>query len=949
MSKISDIITLANTLSDNLGTLAVDQKALNDDVVSLASEDPCAAGFGDKLTAANEKAGVLNSQFSTYKTQLSSLVAKYNDLGILDFGNKQEASDAIDAATKAITAINSIAQSFDGPAKRAALSASLAACPVNATAGETPTDPQSTNADPGANVDANKPPPGEGDNKVSDDNPETDETTSPPNDTTTSLGTVVVTGSKQKKEKPGIRTKNPLSNFSSYTYQLTLYMITPDAYQAFILSDRTKINAINNTTNADAASAVGANGAYIVAQSGGVNNSTAKRAPGMNLDYYIDDLKITSAIASPTTKTETNVTDFEFKIYEPYGFSFVTQLRNAVKQLTSVTKSKQFAGNIDPIKQFFVLGIRFRGYDKDGNVLTGNEHFAPDTNNPVGNNNGVFERFYDIKIKTFKFKLDGKTTVYSITAGSLPIIEAASLKRGTVDKETTITAPSIEKACEALAAKMNSVEQEMLDKDEPDIAKANTYKIEFVGDCTDLKAASLLSRNNLDKVKWPDNPIKNTKDVNPKLEVTSVPNSTESTIKIVQGTPLLQAISDMVKNSTYLSDAMKVLDEANSEGGKELPNSKPKILRWFNVSPNVVCTGWDEKRRDYTYDITYIIQAYETPAAVALGTKGLTPYYGPHKRYEYLFTGQNTEVISYEHHVNALYHINVLNNPGLADDNGAPAGIPIQASKPTGISSTGSLDEGLQAAGPFLTSLYDTTSYADAKIQILGDPDYLMQTSTGVARLNDVYSQFYGADGFTINPNGGQVFIEVNFKEARDYNNQTGYMEVNDSVYFWPYPADANVKGVSFQVRLVTSTFSKGKFTQLLNLNLNQFPDFKKTNQTDSGRENQSDAETARLARQNAFAGGVNTAPAGPVAEEQATNNTAAGSLTPDTAPPNNTITSPTGGTSDQPPSAASIIANSPIIQASQSVPVNREVADGDATGDGNSTTTTVDQGGRED
>ena len=34
-------------------------------------------------------------------------------------------------------------------------------------------------------------------------------------------------------DAPGRRLKNPLGALSSYTYQLSLYMITPDAYDAF--------------------------------------------------------------------------------------------------------------------------------------------------------------------------------------------------------------------------------------------------------------------------------------------------------------------------------------------------------------------------------------------------------------------------------------------------------------------------------------------------------------------------------------------------------------------------------------------------------------------------------------------------------------------------------------------------------------------------------------------
>ena len=61
------------------------------------------------------------------------------------------------------------------------------------------------------------------------------------------------------KSKPGKRLQNPLANFSSYTYQISLYMITPDAYKAFIESGRKNLNAINNITAAGTQTIIEAN------------------------------------------------------------------------------------------------------------------------------------------------------------------------------------------------------------------------------------------------------------------------------------------------------------------------------------------------------------------------------------------------------------------------------------------------------------------------------------------------------------------------------------------------------------------------------------------------------------------------------------------------------------------------------------------------------------------
>ena len=100
--------------------------------------------------------------------------------------------------------------------------------------------------------------------------------------------------------------------------------------------------------------------------------------------------------------------------------------------------------------------------------------------------------------------------------------------------------------------------------------------------------------------------------------------------------------------------------------------------------------------------------------------------------------------------------------------------------------------------------------------------------------VNQVYDKYYGSDGFTISANGGQVFIEIDFKEAIDYTNsgqgginstEGGTLSINNSILFYPYPPplDKIIHGISLQVRQVVSKFTGGKFTQDLDCFMNDF------------------------------------------------------------------------------------------------------------------------------
>ena len=89
-------------------------------------------------------------------------------------------------------------------------------------------------------------------------------------------------------EETGRRLDNPLGALSSYTYQISLYMVSPTAYDTFTSTGRTKIVALQNIEG----SIEGAGSAFLIAQSGGINNETQSRANGFTKDVYIDNLLI---------------------------------------------------------------------------------------------------------------------------------------------------------------------------------------------------------------------------------------------------------------------------------------------------------------------------------------------------------------------------------------------------------------------------------------------------------------------------------------------------------------------------------------------------------------------------------------------------------------------------------------------------------------------------------
>ena len=786
---------------------------------------------------------------------------------------------------------------------------------------------------------------------------------------TTQSGKSDTRSAKNKRPKPGKRLQNPLGNFSSYTYQISLYMITPEAYNTFVQSGRKNIEAFQGVDNTN-------KGAFLVAQSGGINNSTSKRAPEFDVDFYIDDLKIKSAITGKDTLTATHIEEINFNIYEPYGFSFLTRLRRALAALNQSPPSNANAANgVDaagrnvgieiraedgtlaqsrrnpetgelynpavesatgtpnsssggktsplsaqaqnPTRQFFILGIRFQGYDKNGNLISSKDQSGYNAD-PTGNANGVYERFFDIKISELKFKIDGKMVVYQCTAVVPKVSEAMGTKRGIIDNGVTIVGGTVNDAFLGetdgnigMFTKLNNDQKKL--KNQGSISIPNEFTVTYLGgtDIT-LGGASIVSLADLDKLKWKMTNAKTTNEINVKTEKKSTVDNTKRQITIRRGVPILQAIQQIVSQSSFLYAALikmyTTVEEPDPKGGDdEEINSKESIISWYNVSPEITVLGWDDLVGDYAYRINYVIQPYSTPIVYSPYVKKTPKYYGPSKRYEYWFTGKNSEIFKYEQTFDQAYFTVAIDPGNSKQASGGQQQVPTIANKQQNQPKQGLLNLGREAQNSYMTSLFDPGAYARAKISILGDPDYLMTTSA--SSVQAVYDQFYGPDGYTINPNGGQVFIEINFKEPQDYNNKDGLLSINESILFFPYPdevrkdIDSRGGGISYLIETVYSTFKGGKFEQELELVINTFESLTKVPTNPGARPATTDTanQTAATVDRtgvilNPAAGGGRGSRGGPTAEELATYNTSQGKGFQQSPPVTDATGNETGG-----------------------------------------------------
>jgi hypothetical protein len=225
---------------------------------------------------------------------------------------------------------------------------------------------------------------------------------------------------------PIIPQPNVLDQYASYTYSLSLYLITNE--QLKTLQNTTKVDtnnwslliqsggastqttSVNPTTSTTGAPAY--NGAPVVggglttAQAAGTTTAqsyTSGRNKYFALDYYIDDLEITADIWQDGTASA--VSKIEFAITEPNGLTLIKNLTLAIRDLL------QIPGGSWP-EATYVMVIRFYGYDAQGNLVT--DITSSGLNASPDNTNYAIVKYFPFHIKHLSFSMANKVVVYKV-------------------------------------------------------------------------------------------------------------------------------------------------------------------------------------------------------------------------------------------------------------------------------------------------------------------------------------------------------------------------------------------------------------------------------------------------------------------------------------------------------------------------------------------------------
>lgn len=614
---------------------------------------------------------------------------------------------------------------------------------------------------------------------------------------------------------------NPLSQFSSVNYVLTLYMLTPEAMNYF-----SKFGMLPSNS--------GSEKFITIASTGGIDNKSELRGltfdteikeGNTGLDLYIDNLVIeTFLLAQDRQRTASVSTIFTFDVIEPLGFTFLTKLSKAstkLNEMSTISSSEGSDGSPNLYQQHYLIGVKFRGYDHTGAMVSVSA--AKDTSNSSGDTYGLYERLFPIIISKVNFKLTGRQTTYSFEAAMLHLQASYGIKRGLINAQTTFSGKTVgdiigdmNSTSDTLIGSLNKAQEDLLKQES--IGKKQVYDIEWVTtdivDSSPIKTSELLIDSEYnDKLSKTSDATK-TKESTVKVSVAADDsiNKTSKVIEVAAGTSIVSVIDQIISRSKYISDklTMSTTDKLENDN----LNSPGSKFSWFSINPMISIMDRDKKTQDWVYKITYQIVPYSVSYLRNSYVKEKSKYTGPVKRYSYLFTGENSEIINFEMEYNNLFY--VIQVPG-SKKGGSTGESKSRVPKST---SGGSFDHSANSkqnrGGAILenvrASLYNPADQSIITMKILGDPDFLMD-SLGTSISEHEGNELFSKNG-TIKPYSGQVYAEIDFKVAEDYDMSTGLMDVtSNSVKF--YEKDIpGVQGMVYRINSVKSYFNRGRFEQ---------------------------------------------------------------------------------------------------------------------------------------
>ncbi len=630
---------------------------------------------------------------------------------------------------------------------------------------------------------------------------------------------------------------NPLHSFASYSPLWTMACLTKDQF--------------NNpkTYRGNDAALTG-----IIFSSGGrYDSQRAKTLSGIP-EYFVNDFKMTSIISATPKTGNQNAVKFSFEIIEPYSMGLLLQ------SMQTAAIENRYANYLDNAP--YLLKLDFKGYDEKMNVYS-----------------VVKSKYFVMKLTSVKFEVSESGSKYRVEGVPFNHIGFSDIHNITYT-DMKLVGDTVEETCNNLTEVINGQEKRMVE--EQRITIPDEYVIEFPKEAHISQSFG----------KPPPQPESATVDIgqNPELRVlTSKPAASEprdydpnnigassfgfdagaggnfvfgferdvvdpDTGKVqrdkvtidptrreflfAQKQTITDIITQLIISSKYAKDALnpkKLTDDG--------------FIRWFKLDVQIQFGEFDTTIGDFSRKIIFRVVPYLVHSTIFANPNSIPKGYGQLekkivKKYEYIYTGQNVDILKFDIQINNLFYTGNNPNPeadsaniaspdqqGTAPEPGktAPTG---QGGRPEAqLSYTGRrrvarspdlLDKDLkggssnssteQKVAEAFHKAFITGSSADlisVDLEILGDTYWIVDS--GIANHFDEPQE--GSTQITqdgsANYQGSDVFIYLIFRTPRDVSPETG-------MYSWPDRGKTSPFSGIYRVVQCESNFNDGVFRQRL-------------------------------------------------------------------------------------------------------------------------------------
>lgn len=679
--------------------------------------------------------------------------------------------------------------------------------------------------------------------------------------------------------------RNELDQFSSYNYIFTLGCLTTLEYN-FPLSYRTLGPAVK------------------IIKSGGTGGNkipTIYETDGVR-EFFIEDVNIKNHCAPNEGTRTSNAVSITFRVIEPYSMGqFFQNLRMAAL----------VTGHANYVEAPFLLSVKFVGYDDTGEVK---EPFFSQRHFPIRivtsemkvsdagaeylitavpfNEMALTDNINQVKTDV---QLKGRTVAEVLQTGAesltskLNALQIAQVegKQKPAEDFYIISFPEpgiiesigggVSGAGATVSANIQSAYQQLYESITGDtggdipadlqtkleaLPGATTLGSPLAQQLKQLAASSINSIGqstiNLSGTGW--GPPTGTSPFQEALFVENEANPGTFTRGNITYDTVTQEFT--FRNMTRITDIIEEVllsSEFGATAIRQTPDANGQV-EWFRIHTHVyngtsffggLVTGQSPKV--YVYRIVpYKVDAsyFSPPKTTSLSTSLLGRQSTAVKAYNYIYTGQNNEIIDFDLTFNQTYFTGIqatrgqrnaasttggatsMNQPDTTpatSTNNENAGGTTDAGGASRIQDTGSSTTGTRSVsggggsnGPqnaVARDWHDMLIHTDndmlkVDLTIHGDPYFLADAGLGnYLGISNPLNQAITIDG-SMNAINGQITVILNFRTPIDYNEEDGFVK---------YPLGGflpiSMFSGTYLVTMVENNFKGGKFTQLLSLN----------------------------------------------------------------------------------------------------------------------------------